>query len=187
MNQENKRGVPVFIFVLIPAILIGMYVYAAFFDVPAPEQTITNFYEAYFDRDFDTVAENLSVFWAVGFLPDYEQLPPDELLSNRIDIMKKTAAFIAGIEQNNTVPQNVQIEILQEYTREAENSAIVAYQFIENEKTTSMEAAILIRENGKFRIFNMTPVDPVSLQQIQNVDISILDKNFEQLLTSKNF
>lgn len=186
MNQTKKPGVPRFIFVLVPAILVLMYYYAAFVDMPQSAKAASNFYTAYFAKDYDTVVDNLSVFWVAGNLPQYESMPPAELLANRDKIMKETAAFFAKAEKMNPAPKNVKIDILKDYTKEGKNCAIVAYQFTENGKKTSMEAAILLKENGKFRMFNMTPIDASTLGQLEKVDINILDERFAPILeTSK--
>ncbi len=184
MDQSTQPRVPRFIFVIIPVILIAMYCYAAFFDTPEPEKTVNNFYTAYFTRDYDTVTQNLSVFWAVQFLPQYAESTPAELLSKRDAVMKEATAFIESIEKNNKLPEDIKIQVMQDYTKTGENGAIVAYKFIEKGKEAGMEAAILIKENDKFRIFEMMTVDETTLQQLKEVDIATLDSNFEQLLNS---
>lgn len=177
-----KPRVPRFIFVVIIAILASMYWYAAYGDTPAPEKTVKIFYQAYFDRDFNTVANNLSVFWAVRFLPDYASMSPEQLLENRTKIEGDISKVIADIEKDNQIPKGVSIEVMKEYTKMGKNSAIVVYGFKENGEVTSMETALLINEKGKLRIFNMSPVDPQTLEQIKAVDINVLDENFDSLL-----
>lgn len=177
-----KPRVPRFIFVVIIAILASMYWYAAYGDTPAPEKTVKIFYQAYFDRDFNTVANNLSVFWAVRFLPDYASMSPEQLLENRTKIEGDISKVIADIEKDNQIPKGVSIEVMKEYTKMGKNSAIVVYGFKENGEVTSMETALLINEKGQLRIFNMSPVDPQTLEQIKAVDINVLDENFDSLL-----
>ncbi|MDD3895355.1 MAG: hypothetical protein PHU36_10130, partial [Syntrophomonadaceae bacterium] len=58
------------------------------------------------------------------------------------------------------------------------------YKFKDKSEEMGMEAAILIREQGRFRILNMTPVDEQDLPQIKAVNISEMDANFNELLTS---
>ena len=179
-----KPRVPRFIFVVIIAIFAAMYWYAAYGDTPAPEKTVKTFYQAYFDRDFDTVAKNLSVFWSVRFLPDYASMSPEQLLENRTKIEADISKVIADIEKENSVPKGVSIEVMKEYTKMGKNSAIVVYSFKENGKDTGMETALLIKEKGQLRIFNMSPIDPETLEQIKAVDINVLDENFDSLLTT---
>lgn len=183
-NPNMKRKVPRPIFVIILICFAGLYWYAAYGDTPAPEKTVNNFYEAYFDRDFDTVAQNLSVFWSVRFLPEYASMSSAELLENRSQIEKDIAAVIAEIEKENEIPTGVTVDIMKDYTRVSQESAIVVYSFNENGKATSMEAAILILEKGQFRIFNMSPVDDSVLDQIKSIDMNVLDENFQELLNS---
>lgn len=184
VNEPSKSGVPRFLFVAIIAILGAMFWYSAYGETPAPEKTVKTFYQAYFDRDFDTVAKNLSVFWSVRFLPEYADMEPAELLANRTKIEADISKVIAEIESQNTVPQGVSIEIMKEYTKMGKNSAIVVYSFNEDGKDTGMETALLIKENDKLRIFNMSPIDAETLEQIKAVDMTILDENFDSLLTT---
>jgi hypothetical protein len=180
----TKRRVPRSIFAIILICFAGLYWFAAFGDTPAPVKTVKNFYQAYFNRDFDTVAKNLSVFWSVRFLPDDANMTPAELLANRPQIEKDISGVIADIEKDNDIPKDVTISVLKDYTKVGKVSAIVVYSFMEGGKETSKEASILILEKGQFRIFNMSPVDDTVLDQIKSLDMNILDQNFTDLLNS---
>ncbi len=178
-----KPRVPRSLFVIIILAFSALYWYSAYGTTP-PEKTVKTFYQAYFTKDYDTVANNLSVFWAVRFLPEYASMSPVELLDNRTKIVGEIANAISESEQDNEIPTSVSINIKKPYTNIGKNSAIVVYGFNENGKETSMEAAILIMEKGQFRIFNMSPVDESTLEQIKTLDINILDENFAELLKS---
>ena len=180
--EEGPRRVPRALFVIIILLFGALYWFAAYGDNPAPEKTVKTFYTAYFNRDYDTVAKNLSVFWSVRFLPQYAALSPTELLNNRAKIEADISKVIADIEKDNQIPKGISIEIQKEYTKQGQNSALVVYGFQENGKITSMETAVLIKENGQLRIFNMSPVDPETLEQIKSIDIKILDENFTNLM-----
>jgi hypothetical protein len=186
LERANKQGVPKSLFVFIIVILAGMYYYAAFVDKSAPEKVVQNFYQAYFERDFETVGENLSVFWAAQIIPQYSTLTPAQLLEKRDQVEKDTVKTISAMEENNKIPENLSIEILKDYTRLGKNSAIVAYNFKQDGKPAGMEAAILIKEEGQLRIFNLSPITEQNLQQIKTLDINTLDKNFAQLTSSKS-
>ncbi len=184
MSGTINRGVPKFLFVIILALLAIMYIYAAFFDIAKPENTVNDFYTAYFNQDYDTVAENLSVFWSVRFLPQYSSLQPSELIENRSDIERETSKVIAQIEENNELPANLSIEVLKNYTRVGENSALVVYNFNQDGKTIGIEAAILIEENDRLRIFNMAPISEEDLEEMQDYDITLIDQSFQNLIES---
>jgi hypothetical protein len=185
-EQTGPRKVPRALLVIIVLCLAALYGWAAYGDAPAsaPEKTVNNFYTAYFNRDYPTVAENLSVFWSVRFLPDYASMSAVELLENRSQIESAVAQVIADIEADNQLPEDVSIEIMKDYTKIGQKSAVVVYQFKEKEAVTSMEVAILILEDEKFRIFNMSAVDDSVLAQIQDLDIETIDQNFTDLMTS---
>jgi len=162
-----------------------MYSYAAFIDQPAPEKCVKEFYSAYFNRDYDKVAEQLSVFWSANFLPGYEGYSSAQLLENRDEIVKHTAETLADLEKNRNVPQEISLEILKDYTQEGQYSALVAYSFKEGEVPKGMELAILIKESGEFKIFNLAPINLNMLEQIKNININNLDEDFAHLLTAK--
>lgn len=185
VDINAARRVPRSIFAIILLLFAGLYWFAAYGDTPAPVKTVKNFYQGYFNRDFDSVAQNLSVFWSVRFLSDeYISMTPAELLANRSKIEKEISAVIADSEKESPVPTDVTIKVMKDYTQVGKESAIVVYSFIENGKDVGMEASILILEKGKFRIFNMSPIDDSSLGQIKSLDMSIIDKNFAELLGS---
>ncbi len=184
MAETKPTRVPRSFFVIIVLILAGMYYYAAYIDNSGPEKTVENFYQAYFNRDFTTVSQNLSVLWGVRLLPQYSAMPPAELLKNRARIEKDVSGILAEAEKNNQIPENTTISILKEYTKEGKNSAVVVYAIKENGKTTYQEAAILVREENKLRILQMVPVNEQTLEQVKQIDINTLDSNFESLYTT---
>lgn len=179
-NSRNKvKTVLVACSILIIGIAASYYGYNSYFN--NPEKIVKEFYQAYFNREVDKVAQNLSVFWAVRFLPEYENTSPVELLAARAEIEGKIASVIADIEKENQLPEGLSIEIMPDYTKVGKESGIVVYRFKEKGVETSKEAAILIRENGQFRIFNMSAVDASVLSQIKSLDMNILDQNFTEL------
>lgn len=184
MENTPRAKVPRFLYVVIILLLAGLYSYAAYFDPTRPEKTVENFYQAYFSGDYDTVSSNLSVFWAVRLLPQYAQMKPAELLANRAKIEKELSKVIAEVEKTNAAPKDIKIEIMKPYTKEGENSAVVVYKFMEKSKEAGMEAAIMIKEQGRFRIFTMTPVDKQGLAQVKAVNIDELNTNFQELLAT---
>lgn len=182
--KTGPRKVPRALFAIIILCLAGLYGWAAYGDTPAPEKTVKNFYSAYFSRDYNTVAKNLSVFWAVRFLPDYASTSPVQLVADRSKIEKEIATVIADIEKDNQIPAGISVEIVKDYTKIGKESAIVVYNFKENGQVTSEEAAILILEKDQFRIFNMSAVDSSILEQIKSLDMTVLDQNFAELLAT---
>ena len=182
MDKPVTRSIPIFIPLLIVTIIASMYYYAAFVE-SSPQQPVENFYQAYFERDYDTVSQNLSVFYSIRFLPQYSTMTPAQLLENRDTIEKETSKVIAQIESKNELPKNLSIEIMPSYTKKSENSALVVYTFKENGQPSGMELAILIKEKGKYRIFNLSPVAAQDLEQVKQGNLQELDAGFKKLLT----
>lgn len=183
MENKSPARVPRFIWFVIVIMLAALYSYAAYFDPTSPDRTVENFYQAYFEKDYKTVASNSSVFWAVNFLPQYAAMTAPELLENRDKIEKDIVKVISDMEKTNPIPKDVKVKILKDYTKQGEYAAVVVYEIIESGKTSSTEAAILIKENDRFKIFTMTAVDPQNLNQIKALDITEMDNNFKTLLT----
>ncbi len=170
---------------IVIALLASMYTYAVYFDPTNPEKTVENFYQAYFTKDYDTLASNASVFWAVDFLPQYGNMTNTELLNNRAKIEKDLSKVLADMKKNDPIPEDIKIEVIKSYTKKGNYAAIVVYQIKEAGIAQGAEAAILIKENGRFRILQTLPVGPETLEQIKAQNIDELDANLAKLLTAE--
>ena len=147
-----------------------------------PEVAVKTFYHAYFQSDYETMELNLSVFWGVQFMPQYMQMSPQELLENRPAIEKSMMEFITQMESENKVLDNMDIKILPKYTQRADNTALVAYEFREQNKSVGMEMALLVKEDNRMRILKMMPVDQEQLDRLTVNDIAEMEKNFNKML-----
>jgi hypothetical protein len=179
-NPTDKR-VPRSIFVIILAIFASMYYYAAFVDLAEPEETVTRFYQAYFAKDFDTVADNVSVFWSLQLLPHYGTLTPSQLLENREFIEKETSFALKRTEEKNEIPDNISIKIMRNYTREEDICSVVLYTFLEDNKPTGVGMAILVQEEGQYRIYNLSRIDTEDLPRVKEIDLQGLSQSFKDL------
>ncbi|HZK43701.1 MAG TPA: hypothetical protein VFC73_05365 [Syntrophomonadaceae bacterium] len=182
MGKKVTQGTPKSIYVIIVVFLVSMFSYAIFLDTPAAEKTVEDFYQAYFTKDYDTVAKNLSVFWSVQFLPQYHNHSPKQLIEERAEIEKEIAQIIAQIEGDAKYPEGLHIEVNSKLTKQTTNSALVGYTFWENDVPSGMEVAILINENGAYRIFSMAPANPADMENISDENLQILDDDFKSLL-----
>ena len=183
MSKPVKSGVPKSLFVLIIVILASMFYYAAYRDYSNPEVVAKSFYSAYFKSDYDTMAQNLSVFWGVQFMPQYMLMSSQELIENRPAIEKSMAEFISQMEsKNNKMPANMSIKILPKYTQRAENTALVAYEFREKNKPVGTEMALLLKENNRMRILQMMPANQEQLNQLTGNDIAEIEESFKEML-----
>lgn len=186
MDNKSPARAPWFTWVLAIVILASMYTYANYFDISSPDKTIEKFYQAYFAKDYDTVASNASVFWAVTLLPEkYGNMNPAELMKNRDKIEKDLSKTFAENEKNHPSPKDVKIKVLKDYTKQGEYAALVIYEFNNSGKTEGMEAAILLKEEDRFKVFTVTPVNEQNLEQIKNEDITKADEYFKKLLNTE--
>lgn len=184
MDKPVTRGVPKIILVIIPVILAAMYYYAAFIDTSAPENTVQEYYQASFENDFNTVAGDLSVLLAAR-LPQYANLSPQELLAKRADVEADMATLISNNGSKSAAPQNITVEIMKDYTKMGKNAAMVAYAFKRDDKEQSLGVALLIKEQGKFRIYDLSPINKESLPQIKDFNINRLDAQVTNLFQQK--
>ncbi|NLB87798.1 MAG: hypothetical protein GX790_01020, partial [Syntrophomonadaceae bacterium] len=168
--------------VIIVTTLALMFIYGQYIDSTPAEKTVENFYKAYFNQDYETVAEYLSVFWSVQFLPQYQNLSPRELIQRRPDIEKDIATILGEIEKDITYPKELHIVINSKYTKEKENSAIVGYTFRENGEASGIEIAILIKESGVYRIYEVLSASQADIESITDENMNNLDANFKKLL-----
>ncbi len=183
MDKNNYR-VPRSLLALVVIILGAMYYYAAYVDVPTPDDTVTEFYEAYFNQDYSLAAENISVFWAAQLLPEYADLQPAELLSDRAALENEAAQFFSLVEQQNPTPADVAVKVNPAYSRVGEYSALVVYELTQGSEPASMEIAMLIKETNRFYIINIYPLQEENLKDIQEFDMETLDSDFKEILES---
>lgn len=181
-NNSARSSVPKILPVLIVVILAGMFYFAAHVDVSSPDKTVDHFYQAYFARDYETVAHDLSVFWSVNYLPQYMDMSPAELLQNRAEIEKETAAMLQSLEGERSFEEGITVEVLKEYTKTGEYSALVVYQVMRQGEPIQKEVALLIREVGDYKIINLSPIRESDLEMVQNYSLDQLDESFKQLL-----
>ena len=182
MSKPVKSGVPKSLFVLIIVILASMFYYAAYRDYSNPEVVAKSFYSAYFKSDYPTMAQNLSVFWGVQFMPQYMLMSPEELIENRPAIEESMTEFISRMESENKVPADMSIKVLPKYTQRAENTALVAYEFRQQNKPVGMEMALLLKEKKRMHILKMIPIDQEQLEQLNGNDIDAMEESFKEML-----
>jgi len=182
LSKPVKSGVPKSLFVLIIVILASMFYYAAYRDYSNPEVTVKSFYQAYFKSDYETMSQNLSVFWGVQFMPQYMLMSPEELIENRPAIEESMTEFISRMESENKVPADMSIKVLPKYTQRAENTALVAYEFRQQNKPVGMEMALLLKEKKRMHILKMIPIDQEQLEQLNGNDIDAMEESFKEML-----
>ncbi|NLW92037.1 MAG: hypothetical protein GXY34_10640 [Syntrophomonadaceae bacterium] len=180
-EKKVSYGVPAVLYFLMIAILAGMYYFAAFVMYANPEKVVNAYYDAYFAGDFKTVSEHTSVFLAAQALPQYGNLSPATLVAERREIEKDIALIM---EQNADTAnyEGLSIEVMPEYTRKGESTAIVVYKVLKDGKELGMEAAIMDKETKRLRLFQTTPIVKESLAEIKQLDMKEMDKNLATML-----
>lgn len=181
VEKKVSYEVPALLYLLIIAILAGMYYYAAFVQFANPEKVVSTYYDAYFAGDFKTASENTSVFLAARTLQQYAYLPASSLLAERSDIENDIARLF---EQNIDVTQfeGLSVEILPEYTRQGKNTAIVVFKLMKEEKEVLMQETLLDRENGRLRIYDTVPISKQNLPEIKKVNMKDMDAQYNTMM-----
>ncbi|NLG33618.1 MAG: hypothetical protein GX550_08875, partial [Syntrophomonadaceae bacterium] len=57
----------------------------------------------------------------------------------------------------------------------------VLYTFLEDNKPTGLEMAILVQEAGQYRIYNLSRVETEDLPRIKEIDLQGLSQSFKDL------
>ncbi len=180
--EKNIYQVPRSLIFLAVIILGAMYYYAAYVDFPTPEDTVNEFYEAFFVQDYEIAAQNISVFWAAQLLPEYANHQPSQLLSERTALEKEAAQFFAMIEEYNPTPPGLKIKVDPDYSRTGQYGALVVYELNQGGEPLSREMAMLIKENNRFYIMNLYPLQEENLKDVLEFDMEALDSDLEALM-----
>ncbi|NLO21661.1 MAG: hypothetical protein GX119_06630 [Syntrophomonadaceae bacterium] len=182
--EKNVYRVPRSLLVLAVIILGAMYYYAAYVDFPTPEDTVSEFYEAYFVHDYDVAAQNISVFWAAQLLPEYAEHQPSQLLNERPTLEKEAAQFFAMVEEYNPTPTELSIKVDPNYSRTGQYGALVVYELTQADESLGREMAMLVKESDRFYILNLYPLQEEQMQDVLDFDMEALDSDLQALIKS---
>ena len=182
MDTPKKDGVPKILPVLIVVIFAVMYYFAAFYPTTGPEKTVEKFYASYIDKDFQGIAESVSVFWAVQFLPQHSSEKPSELIAKRETIEKETAAYLA--ENPAETQTDLTVEVLPEYTKEWENTAMVVYAGFKGEEKLGREVALMLKENNNYYLYMWIPLENDAVLEEAQASFEKFDADYTKVLAN---
>lgn len=178
--ETKKEGVPIILPILSVLIFAAMYIYAAYGPVNGPEKTVEKFYASYQTGDYQGMAESVSVFWAVQYLPQYSTAKPSELMAERESIEKEAAAFFEqGAAEPNT---DLKVEVQPEYTSEWENSAMVVYAGFNGEEPLGREMALLLKENDNYYLYMWFPLESDQVLEEARESFAAFDADYTRVL-----
>lgn len=180
-------GVPRWNVALIVMLLAGMFGYATYFDTSTPEKTVEKFYQCFDAGDYDRAVEYMSVNWAYSILfPKFNNTPPAELIKKRTDVRREMAKALAeNVPAGDT--EKVQVSALPKLTRLGDKTALVVYDYrIPKSKFTGKQVALLVKETGRWRLFEVSDVTGYELGFISQIDMKQMDQRVENFFkTSK--
>ncbi|MDD3895158.1 MAG: hypothetical protein PHU36_09110 [Syntrophomonadaceae bacterium] len=180
MDTPKKDGVPKILPVLIVVIFAVMYYFAAFYPTTGPEKTVEKFYASYIDKDYQGMAESVSVFWAVQFLPQHSSEKPSELIAKRETIEKETVAYLA--EAPTETQNDLRVEVLPEYTKEWENTAMVVYASFKGEEELGKEVALMLKENNNYYLYMWIPLESDAVLEETQTTFEKFDADYTKAL-----
>lgn len=168
-------GIPRWNIALVVLLLAAMFGYASYFDTTTPERTVQQFYKSFDAGDYARAVDLLSVKWAYSVLfPRYNASTPAELVEKGAQVRTEMAAAFAEKVENG--PASLEVTVLPRYTRTGELSAVVLYDYrVATEGVSGRQAALLVREEGKWRLFDISEVSEQDLPYLQSLDMSELD------------
>lgn len=186
MDTAKKAGVPIVLPILAVIAFAAMFCLATFYPnigkTGGPEKNVENFYAAYADSDHQGMAENLSVFWSLQFLPQYGGNKPSELIEKRPEIEKDTAEILSSTTTD--VDTELKIKVLPEYTQEWNNTAMVVYAGFKDEEELGREVALLVKEKDSFYMYIWMPIyDDESIEALKS-EFSEFDTYYSEVLTN---
>jgi len=186
LDTAKKAGVPIVLPILAVIAFAAMFCLATFYPnigkTGGPEKTVENFYLAYAGSDYEGMAENLSVFWSLQFLPQYGVNKPSELIEKRPEIVKDTAEILSSTTTD--IDTELKVKVLPEYTQEWNNTAMVVYAGLKDEEEMGREVALLVKEKEDFYIYIWMPIyDEESIETLKS-EFSEFDTYYSEILTN---
>ena len=172
--------------ILVVVIFAAMFYLATYYPdlgkTQGPEKAVENFYIAYAQSDYQGMAENLSVFWSLQFLPQYGDKSPTELIAQRDEIVKAAAEILSST--TTEVESELKIKVLPEFTQKWNNTAMVVYAGFLGEEELGREVALLVKEDNNYYLYLWMPFyNDESLETLKS-DFSEFDTYYSEVLAN---
>jgi len=179
-------GIPKWNIALIVVLLAGMFGYATYFDVSTPEKTVEKFYQLLGTGKYDQAAEYLSVNWAYSVLfPKYNNTAPSELLKRESAIRKEMGQALAqNLPEAGT--GELKVTARPSLTRSGSKAALVVCDYrVPNSKVQGQQLALLVKESGRWRLFELSDVTGYDLGFLKDVNMEDLDSKMNSFFQAK--
>lgn len=163
-----------------------MFSYAAYFDISTPEKTVERFYQLLDSGRYDQAAEYLSVNWAYSILfPKYNNTAPGDLLKRELSVRKELGQALAqNLPEAGT--SELRVKARPSLTRSGSKVALVVCDYwTPDNKAHGQQLALLVKESGRWRLFDLSDVTGYDLGFLKDVDIKDLDNRVNSFFQDK--
>ncbi|NLU49008.1 MAG: hypothetical protein GXX09_01165 [Syntrophomonadaceae bacterium] len=174
-------GIPRWNIAIIVVVLAGMFGYATYFDIPTPERAVEKFYTSFYTGNYQQAVKCLSVNWAYSVLfPKYNSTPPVELLKKGDTIRQEMVRVFKQNPPSDNLKE-IEVSIVPKLTKTGSKTAVVVYDYrVPSEKITGRQLALVVKESGKWRVFEISDVTGFDLAFLQQLDMGEIDQRMEQ-------
>lgn len=159
-----------------------MFAYGHYWEKPSPEELVTGFWTAYFERDYKTVVSDLSVSFLVQTSPEHMTLGHSELIKVRPQLEATAEPYIQRMREGYEDPVNPQVIILNQYTQMGELGGVVFFNVKDGSELLSTQSALLIYEDGNLKILDFGLADEQWLSETSPEEMQQMFRDYETLL-----
>lgn len=166
--------IPLALPVIALLVIVGMWFYADRYDPESPKNVVANLYKALNAKQYDKVADSFNVTFLAEFMPDYLDKKPSELLAVRSELVKKGSELFAKQQTEGTFT----VTVLAANTKTGDYAAVVPY-YLEMDGQKQLLAAILVKENGSFKILSISSFSEAIMQEFSDAKFKVLEENIK--------
>lgn len=155
-------------------VIVGMWFYSDRYDPGSPKNVVTNLYKSLNAKQYDKVADSFNVTFLAEFMPEYLDKKPSELLTMRSELVKKGTELFAKQQTEGAFTATV----LTANTKVGDYAAVVPY-YLEMDGQKQLLAAILVKENGTFKILSLSSFSEAIMQEFSDAKFKVLEENIK--------
>lgn len=155
-------------------VIAGMWFYSDRYDPGNPKNVVTNLYKALNAKQYDRVADSFNVTFLAEFMPEYLDKKPSELQAGRAELVAKGSELFAKQQTEGTF----MVTVLTANTKVGDFAAVVPY-YLEMDGQKQLLAAILVKENGSFKILSISSFSEAIMQEFSDAKFQVLEENIK--------
>lgn len=166
--------IPLVLPIIALLVIAGMWFYSDRYDPGSPKNVVNNLYKSLNAKQYDKVADSFNVTFLAEFMPEYLDKKPSELLAMRTELVKKGTELFSKQQTEGTFTATV----LTANIRAGDYAAVVPYN-LEMDGQKQLLAAILVKENGAFKILSISSFSEAIMQEFTEAKFKVLEENIK--------